>query len=228
MKAIILKNTRLATTSHRHLGRMSLGCHGAFYQAGGSRGLMNRTANGTSSLGPSNSIPLLGQGIRWQNFSTASTAPETSKSSSPVQEADSETKEATEGSIFDEADYTDSSFESDFTTFSPNPNYIFLDTNDQAASFQAVIPKVSENIPIGQSTYGFWEYISYMDGIIFDTWMILSQTTGLGMCGGLILTAALTKFAFLPIGIYSQLTSHKLKLLQPDMDEIQSKIKRYQ
>ena len=87
--------------------------------------------------------------------------------------------------------------------------------------------KDSGNIPNGNSTYGVWEYISYMDGIIFDSWISLSQTTGLGMCGGLLLTAAATRLVFVPIGMYAQITSYKLKLLQPDMDEIQANMKRY-
>ena len=83
------------------------------------------------------------------------------------------------------------------------------------------------NISTGGSTYGVWEYISYMDGVVFESWLSLSQSTGLGMGAGLLLTAAATRLAFVPIGMYSQITSYKLKLLQPDMDEITANMKRY-
>ena len=40
------------------------------------------------------------------------------------------------------------------------------------------------------------------------------------MCGGLIVTAALSRIFFVPFGVYGQTMSYKLKLLQPDIDEL--------
>merc|ERR1712086_767277 len=39
-----------------------------------------------------------------------------------------------------------------------------------------------------------------MDDLIFNSWMTCSQYGGMGMCGGLILTAFATRAIFLPPG----------------------------
>ena len=70
------------------------------------------------------------------------------------------------------------------------------------------------------STYGLWEYITYMDSLIFDSWVNIAQSTGWGMCGGLIVTAACTRLLFVPLGIYGQTIGYKMKLLAPDVDEM--------
>jgi len=90
---------------------------------------------------------------------------------------------------------------------------MWLDSNDTTFAFQGALLKDSANIPNGTSTYGIWEYVQYMDHMIFDQWMYMAQSTGLGMCGGLLLTAAATRLIFVPVGVYSQITSYKLKLL---------------
>lgn len=92
---------------------------------------------------------------------------------------------------------------------------------------QTTILKDPGNIPQGVSTYGFWEYLSYMDNLIFDTWLNVAQSTGLGMCGGLMITAAATRMFFVPMGVYGQTISYKMKLLAPDVDEMQANMKRY-
>ena len=94
-------------------------------------------------------------------------------------------------------------------------------------SFGASLLKDAGNLPQGKSTYGLWEFISFCDATVFDSWVTMAQVSGTGMCGGLIITAVFTRLLFVPLGIYSQLTSHKLKLLQPDMDESHAKMKSY-
>merc|ERR1712086_46699 len=58
-----------------------------------------------------------------------------------------------------------------------------------------------------------------MDDLIFNSWITCSQYGGMGMCGGLILTAFATRAIFLPIGFYGQIIGYKMKLLAPDMEE---------
>lgn len=78
----------------------------------------------------------------------------------------------------------------------------WLDTNDAVSGFYGALPKVSENCPQGVSTYGFWEYISWMDGLVFDMWMTASTSSGMGLCGGLVISALATRMIFMPIGFY--------------------------
>lgn len=50
---------------------------------------------------------------------------------------------------------------------------------------------------------------------------------GLGMGVGLVLSSLATRLMFAPFIIYGQTVGHKMKLLQPDLDVIQSAMKRY-
>lgn len=104
----------------------------------------------------------------------------------------------------------------------------WMDSTDTVGAFNGALLKDSSNLPSGVSTYGPCEYISYMDDLIFNSWITCSQYGGMGMCGGLILTAFATRAIFLPIGFYGQIIGYKMKLLAPDMEEFQANMKRYQ
>jgi hypothetical protein len=90
-----------------------------------------------------------------------------------------------------------------------------------------MMPKDLSNLPNGITSYGFSEYLSLVDDIIYNGWMDLSLTSGFGLTYGLVVMATATRFFFIPIQLYSQIIGHKMKLLQPDLDEIKSNIKRY-
>jgi len=39
----------------------------------------------------------------------------------------------------------------------------------------------------------------FLDSTIYSTWISIASYGNMGLCGGLILTAALTKLSFMPI-----------------------------
>lgn len=82
----------------------------------------------------------------------------------------------------------------------------------------------------GQPTYGFFEYIAYCDDICYDLWLICAEShgLGLGLGMGLIVSSFITKSVFVPFLIYSQSVGVKMKLLQPDNDELIASMKRHQ
>ena len=55
----------------------------------------------------------------------------------------------------------------------------------------------------------------------------MSLASSMGMGQGLIALTFMTRVAYLPLGIYSQLNMHKMKQIKPESDEINSKIKMY-
>ena len=105
----------------------------------------------------------------------------------------------------------------------------YYDFNDTAATFQSLIAKDPSNLTSGTSTYGLWEYISYLDDSFYELWLACAEPSGLGLgLGmGLILSSFMTKAVFTPFILYSQQVGIKMKLLQPDNDEIQASMKRY-
>ena len=79
----------------------------------------------------------------------------------------------------------------------------FLDSNDPLTTFATVMPKVSENIPTGKSTFGMCEFLAYTDTLIYESWMTASQTGSMGICGGLLLVSVTSRMIFMPIQLYS-------------------------
>lgn len=79
----------------------------------------------------------------------------------------------------------------------------FLDSNDPLTTFATVMPKVSENLPTGKSTYGMFEFLAYTDTLIYESWMAASQTGSMGLCGSLIIVSVASRLAFMPIQLYS-------------------------
>lgn len=79
--------------------------------------------------------------------------------------------------------------------------------------FMSGIPKDLGNVSNGTPTYGLFEYISYLDGVILDSWMTLASTGNMGLTFGLILTTCLTRFVLMPPTLYSQIVGYKMKLL---------------
>lgn len=75
-----------------------------------------------------------------------------------------------------------------------------------------------------------WEYVSYLDTLFYELWLACAEPSGLGLGlgAGLILSSFFTKAVFTPVIIYSQMVGVKMKLMQPDNDEIMASMKRYQ
>ena len=111
-------------------------------------------------------------------------------------------KENEGSSIFSEADFFKedgtASQQSMVDSHMQKDEMFWVDSTDSCNAFQAALLKDSSNLPQGVSTYGPCEYLSYTSDIIFNSWMTCSQFGGMGMCGGLILTALATKAVFLP------------------------------
>jgi hypothetical protein len=85
------------------------------------------------------------------------------------------------------------------------------------------------NLPTGQSTYGMWEFINYLDESFYDLWLLCAEPSGLGMGlgAGLMFSSMITRAFFSPVIIYSQMIGIKMKLLHPDNEEIQASMRRY-
>ena len=96
----------------------------------------------------------------------------------------------------------------------------YFDTTDSLGVMQSVLPKVAENLPTGKPTLGMWEFLSYVDNIVYDSWMAASQTGSMGLCGGLMVVSFASRLIFIPLQLYQQILSWKMKLLAPDMDLI--------
>jgi membrane protein insertase Oxa1/YidC/SpoIIIJ len=94
----------------------------------------------------------------------------------------------------------------------------WFDGNDCLGAFHTVMPKDPANIPQGVPTWGLWEHLYYLDDQIYNLWMRMSSTSGLGLCGGLVITAFTTRMVFFPLGLYSQTVGYKMKQLAPDID----------
>jgi len=78
----------------------------------------------------------------------------------------------------------------------------WIDSTDSVGAFNGILLKDSANLPQGVSTYGPCEYLAYMDDLIFSSWISCAQYGGMGMCGGLVLTALASRAIFIPIGLY--------------------------
>ena len=55
----------------------------------------------------------------------------------------------------------------------------------------------------------------------------MSMDWGLGITGGLIATTIILRSIQMPIQMYSQLSSVKMSLLHPDMEDFRARIKNY-
>jgi hypothetical protein len=53
------------------------------------------------------------------------------------------------------------------------------------------------------STYGLWEYVSYLDTTFYGMWMYTAESMGMGMGFGLVASSLFTKAIFAPFIIYS-------------------------
>ena len=121
-------------------------------------------------------------------------------------EAAGEEAKSSGGSIFEEADFfkdevasSSEAADSIFTT-SKMPWY---DANDALDSAFTVAPKELGNLATGNPTYGFFEYICFLDETFYEAWMTLSEVNGMGLCYGLMATTFLTRLFFTPINVYS-------------------------
>jgi hypothetical protein len=124
-------------------------------------------------------------------------------------------------SIFDEAEFDDGEYEleADFSR-ATEPTLPYFDDNDTFAALASSVPKDFGNLHNGIHTYGIWEYIVFLDDLFYNSWLTAAQTGSMGLTFGLIISTLATRLFFMPSSLYSQIVGHKMKLLQPDNDEI--------
>ena len=103
-----------------------------------------------------------------------------------------------------------------------------MDLNDTLGASLSVVPKDLGNLVQGVQTYGFSESFLYYDSLIYDLWINCADFYGLGLGYGLIASALIARGVFAPVIAYSQTVGQKMKLMQPDQDEIMASMKRYQ
>lgn len=84
----------------------------------------------------------------------------------------------------------------------------------------SIIPKDIGNLANGVPTYGIFEYLLYLDDTFYTFWMAAAETNNLGLGFGLMITSLVTKLALSPITLYSQMIGHKMKLLEPDTEDM--------
>lgn len=142
-------------------------------------------------------------------------------------------KEESADDIFQSADYFENTAKTAVETVEQSREIVPLpwtDMNDSLGTFQSLLAKDPSNLVIGKATYGPWEYISYLDTAFYDLWLLCAeqQGLGLGLGMGLIISSMITKVMFAPAIMYSQVVGVKMRLLQPDSDEMQAAMKRYQ
>jgi len=89
----------------------------------------------------------------------------------------------------------------------------YMDDTDTLASLMSILPKDTSNIVQGVSSYGLWEYVSYLDTTFYGMWTYCAESLGMGMGIGLIASSLFTKAIFAPFIIYSQMVGLKMKLL---------------
>lgn len=142
-------------------------------------------------------------------------------------------KEESADDIFQSADYFQDTSKTTVEIVEQSREILpmpWTDMNDCLGTMQSLMSKDPSNVGLGQPTYGLWEYITYLDTAFYDLWLMCAeqQGLGLGLGLGLILSSAITKAIFSPVIAYSQMVGVKMKLLQPDTDEISASMKRYQ
>jgi len=84
----------------------------------------------------------------------------------------------------------------------------------------ATMPKDVHNLIPGQSTYGFHEYVCFLDTTFYEMWLTCADGWGLGLGLGLMASSLITRLIFVPSMIYAQASGLKMKLMQPDQEEI--------
>jgi hypothetical protein len=75
----------------------------------------------------------------------------------------------------------------------------FFDGNDSFASFTSMMPKDIGNLPTGIPSYGFSEYLLFLDDLFYNGWMEAAQVGGMGLTFGLISVSFATRCMFMPI-----------------------------
>lgn len=94
-------------------------------------------------------------------------------------------------------------------------------------ALQSTTPKELGNLAEGISTYGPVEYLVFLDNLFYNGWMTAASTGNMGLFGGLIVVTLATRLTLFPITIYGLLSGQKMKMLQPDNDELMAKYKKY-
>ena len=90
----------------------------------------------------------------------------------------------------------------------------WFEANDTIGSFMSVMPKDVGNLPQGVQTYGFWEYVCFLDDLFYDLWIHCADGYGMGLGCGLIASSMITKCFFTPSILYSVSRTVYLALLK--------------
>lgn len=106
-------------------------------------------------------------------------------------------------------------------------NFRWFEDTDTANVLNAITSTNTDNTVSGGSTYGFWELLGYLDDAVYNQWIYLAEDCGYGLGAGLLITSFAVRLAFIPLVMYSQMTGVKIKLLQPDQEEITEVMKRH-
>ena len=104
-------------------------------------------------------------------------------------------------SIFKEADFFSPDEKAAVSPVEPKfgQEMPYFDSNDTFNVMEALSPKDMANVPTGISTFGFSEYVMFLEDSFLDLWMACSQVGGLGLGWGLIMSALSTRAIFVPI-----------------------------
>ena len=105
-------------------------------------------------------------------------------------------------------------------------DFRWFDDVDSSNIINAITPINTDNVIKNGSTYGFWEVLGYCDELFYDQWIYFAEDIGVGLGAGLLITSIGARLVFLPIMVYSQISGIKVKLLQPDQEELQERYKR--
>jgi YidC/Oxa1 family membrane protein insertase len=106
-------------------------------------------------------------------------------------------------------------------------SFRWYDDTDTANILNAITPTYTDNLIGGGSTYGFWELLGYLDDFFYSNWIYLAEDCGLGIGTGLLIVSLSVRALFIPLAMYSQATGIKIKLLQPDQEEMTEIMKRH-
>jgi hypothetical protein len=62
-----------------------------------------------------------------------------------------------------------------------------------------MMPKDLSNLPTGIPSYGFSEYLIFLDELFYNGWMEAAQYGGMGLTFGLMSVAFATRVMFVPL-----------------------------
>ena len=85
----------------------------------------------------------------------------------------------------------------------PHSKMPYMDSTDNFGGLLAAMPKDIGNIPNGGTfTYGFAEYVQFLNTVCVDWWMFCSYHSGGALIPGLVVATLSMRTLFGPIGFY--------------------------